>query len=170
MSRIGCSPVGPKSAAAPGRTTPIAGSRRWPPVWGLRSRLFWCRFEAKEAMIADAAHLLATTHCGSVSMAKMLSRPEVAWADLAARLPQLASVPAEVAAEVTYDAKYAGYIARQQIEVARQQRLASRRIPAGLDYSRVPHLSGRGSGSNSPVFRRQIFPRLLASAASRRPT
>ena len=42
--------------------------------------------------------------------------------------------------QVTCDAKYAGYIARQQIDIVRQQRLASRRIPAELDYQRVPHL------------------------------
>ena len=53
-----------------------------------------------------------------------------------ARLPELAAAPAEVAAQVTYDAKYAGYIARQQIEIARQERLAARRIPAAFDYQR----------------------------------
>ena len=42
--------------------------------------------------------------------------------------------------QITYDAKYAGYIARQQVDIARQQRLAARRIPAGLDYQWVPHL------------------------------
>ena len=46
----------------------------------------------------------------------------------------------EAATQVTYDAKYAGYIARQQIDIARQQRLAARRIPADLDYQAVPHL------------------------------
>jgi tRNA uridine 5-carboxymethylaminomethyl modification enzyme len=45
-----------------------------------------------------------------------------------------------VATQATYDAKYAGYVARQQVDVARQQRLANRRIPAGLDYRTVPHL------------------------------
>ena len=32
------------------------------------------------------------------------------------------------------------YIARQQLEITRQQRLATRRIPAGLDYQAIPHL------------------------------
>ena len=70
----------------------------------------------------------------------MLCRPEVTWADMVARLPELAAVRPEVATQVTYDAKYAGYIARQQIDIARQQRLAARRIPANMDYETVPHL------------------------------
>jgi tRNA uridine 5-carboxymethylaminomethyl modification enzyme len=100
----------------------------------------WNRLRAKEAEIARAAQLLETTHCGSVSLAKMLRRPEVAWEEMAARLPELAAVSRETATQVTYDAKYSGYIARQQIEIARQERLAARRIPAALDYQVVPHL------------------------------
>jgi tRNA uridine 5-carboxymethylaminomethyl modification enzyme len=57
-----------------------------------------------------------------------------------ARLPELAATPREAAIQVTYDAKYAGYIARQQIQIDRQQRLATRRIPNGLDYQAVSHL------------------------------
>ena len=59
---------------------------------------------------------------------------------MVARLPELAAVSREVAVQVTYDAKYAGYVARQQIDIARQQRLAARRIPADFDYQTVPHL------------------------------
>ena len=107
---------------------------------GLIDSQRWKRLEAKTAEIARAAQLLETTHCGSVSLAKMLRRPEVGWEETVARLPELAAVPPAVAIQVTYDAKYAGYVARQQIEIARQQRLAERRIPAGTDYESVPHL------------------------------
>ena len=40
------------------------------------------------------------------------------------RLPELASASGEAAIQATYDVKYAGYVARQQIDIARQQRLA----------------------------------------------
>ena len=70
----------------------------------------------------------------------MLARPETTWQDLAARLPELADVPQEVAEQVARDAKYAGYIARQRVEIERQQRLAARRIPADYDFQRVDHL------------------------------
>jgi tRNA uridine 5-carboxymethylaminomethyl modification enzyme len=98
------------------------------------------RLQAKMAAIAQVAQLLKTTYCESVPLDKMLRRPEVAWAEVAARLPELATVPREVAVQVTFDAKYAGYVARQQVEIARQERLAARRIPAAIDYQRVPHL------------------------------
>ena len=45
-----------------------------------------------------------------------------------------------MARQVTYDAKYAGYVARQQIQIARQERLAARRIPADFDFQAVEHL------------------------------
>ena len=41
---------------------------------------------------------------------------------------------------MTVDVKYAGYVARQEIEVQRQRRLASKRIPVGFDYARIVHL------------------------------
>jgi tRNA uridine 5-carboxymethylaminomethyl modification enzyme len=107
---------------------------------GLANRQRCERLDAKQAEIARVARLLETTHSGSVSLAKLLRRPEMNWEDMVARLPELASASAEAAAQATYDAKYAGYVARQQIDIARQQRLASRRIPAGFDYEAVPHL------------------------------
>ena len=100
----------------------------------------WERLQAKEAEIARLARLLEATHDGSVSLAKRLRRPETTWEELAAVLPELAAASREAAVQVTYDAKYSGYVARQQIDIDRQQRLAARRIPAGLDYDAVPHL------------------------------
>jgi tRNA uridine 5-carboxymethylaminomethyl modification enzyme len=100
----------------------------------------WQRLQAKEAEIARLARLLEDAHDGSVSLAKRLRRPETTWEELAAVLPELAAASREAAVQVTYDAKYSGYVARQQLDVERQQRLAARRIPAALDYGAVPHL------------------------------
>ena len=50
------------------------------------------------------------------------------------------AVSAAASTQDTYDVKYAGYVARQQIDIARQQRLAARRIPTAFDYQSVPHL------------------------------
>ena len=44
---------------------------------------------------------------------------------------------------MTYDAKYAGYVARQEVDIARQQRLAARRIPGNFDFDRVAHLRAK---------------------------
>ena len=145
------------------RLTPLAGRL------GLADRRRCQRLDAKQAEIARIARLLEDTHCGSVSLAKMLCRPEVTWEDVVARLPELAAASTEAAMQATYDAKYAGYVARQQIDIARQQRLASRRIPAGFDYEAVPHLRAR-RGRSSPASPRPIWRKPPASAASRRPT
>jgi tRNA uridine 5-carboxymethylaminomethyl modification enzyme len=57
-----------------------------------------------------------------------------------ARLPELSTVAREVAEEVVSDVKYSGYVLRQDQQVARQQRLAQKRIPEDFDYTRLPHL------------------------------
>ena len=62
------------------------------------------------------------------------------WEEVVGRLPALAAVSPEVARQVTYDAKYAGYVARQEVDIQRQQRLAARRIPADFDFQAVAHL------------------------------
>lgn len=116
------------------RLTPIAHQL------GLADANRWERLQVKEVEIARITKLLETTHVESVSLSKLLKRPEITWAEVVARLPELAATPVDVAAQVTYDAKYSGYIARQQVDIARQQRLAARRIPASLDYAAIPHL------------------------------
>ncbi len=107
---------------------------------GLADRRRWERLAAKEAEIARILRLLDATHGESGSLAKMLRRPETRWEEMVARLPELAEASPAAAAQATYDVKYAGYIARQQIDIARQERLAARRIPAAFDYRAVPHL------------------------------
>jgi tRNA uridine 5-carboxymethylaminomethyl modification enzyme len=107
---------------------------------GLVDDIRWQRFQEKTAMIRQIAQLLETNHEGPHTLAKILRRPETAWEDLQRRLPQLAEVPREVAFQVVYDAKYTGYIARQEVEIERQHRLAERRIPGNVDFQAVRHL------------------------------
>ena len=107
---------------------------------GLVDDARWKRWEAKEAEIARTAQLLETTRSGEHTLARLLARPEITWEDLSERCPALASVSREVAEQLAYDAKYAGYIGRQEIDIARQRRLAERQIPANFDFSAVRHL------------------------------
>ncbi len=51
-----------------------------------------------------------------------------------------ASLGPNVARQVTIDHKYAGYVARQQIDVQRQRRLAQRRIPGDFDFHSIEQL------------------------------
>jgi tRNA uridine 5-carboxymethylaminomethyl modification enzyme len=59
---------------------------------------------------------------------------------MAAECPELAAVSPAIVAQVTSDAKYAGYIVRQEADVQRQERLAARRISADFEFSNVEHL------------------------------
>jgi tRNA uridine 5-carboxymethylaminomethyl modification enzyme len=116
------------------RLTPIAHDL------GLIDQERWQKLEAKQAGIARAVELLDTTRSGDVPLSRLLRRPEITWDDLVRQLPELAAVPGEIAQQVVHDAKYAGYLAREDADIARQRRLAERRIPDGFDFWSLDHL------------------------------
>ncbi|MCA9169118.1 MAG: tRNA uridine-5-carboxymethylaminomethyl(34) synthesis enzyme MnmG, partial [Planctomycetales bacterium] len=94
----------------------------------------------KLVAIERATTLLDQLRVADTLASKYLKRPEVTWAALAAQFSELSEFTATVAEQVEYDVKYAGYIARQDVEVARQQRLAEKRIPADVDYRAIRQL------------------------------
>ena len=98
------------------------------------------RLAEKEAEIARVKELLDKNRKGDVSLTKYLKRSEVEWAEVTQLLPELQAVSAEVAQQVCYDVKYEGYVARQEMDVARQKRLASKRIPDSFDYFQLMQL------------------------------
>ncbi len=77
-----------------------------------------------------------------VSLYELLRRPEVTYAALMA-LPDAGPVARDqkVAEQVEIQAKYQGYIKRQQEEIARQESHERTELPAGLDYRLVRGLS-----------------------------
>jgi tRNA uridine 5-carboxymethylaminomethyl modification enzyme len=107
---------------------------------GLVDDARWQKLVDKEAEIALVIQMLETTRAGGLPLATLLRRTETSWEQLVALEPGLRSVSPAVAEQVTHDAKYAGYIARQEIDIARQRRLAERRIPETFDYARVRQL------------------------------
>ncbi len=108
---------------------------------GLVDEARWQRFEDKQAEVARTRALLAEARAADgQSLLKALKRPEVTWEHLLAQLPELSQVPREVAQQIEYDEKYAGYIARQEIEVDRLHRLQEKRIPASFDYAALVQL------------------------------
>ena len=70
----------------------------------------------------------------------LLRRPTLSFADVAL-LAGSSRYPAEVEEQVEIEAKYEGYIRRQQQEIERMKRLESSTLPADLDYSKVEGLS-----------------------------
>ena len=108
--------------------------------FGLVDLVRWNRLESKEAEIAWATGELAATRCGETTLEQLLRRPETTWDDLLARSPELDKVSSDAARQIVHDAKYSGYVAREELVIERQSRLTERRIPDGFDYARVNHL------------------------------
>ena len=135
------------------RLTPLAHSL------GMINAQRWERLEQKLTAVAALQQRLETTRDGEYTLAKLLRRTEVTWADIVARCPDLAEVPREIAEQVEFDTKYAGYIARQKIEIDRQKRLAEKRIPDGFDFAGIRHLRTEAKEKLS-----KVRPRSLAQA------
>ncbi|MCA9190618.1 MAG: tRNA uridine-5-carboxymethylaminomethyl(34) synthesis enzyme MnmG [Planctomycetales bacterium] len=95
---------------------------------------------AKEGAIEAAKLILESTRVGDATGTKFLRRADVAWQDVASAIPELQSFAQDVADQVTWDTKYAGYVDRQMLQVERQQRLAQKRIPSNFDYLRITGL------------------------------
>ncbi len=74
------------------------------------------------------------------SLADLLRRPGVSYAALAEidpKRPQLATFEVMT---VEYDIKYAGYVARQLADIARQRKLEEKKLPPDLDYASIKGL------------------------------
>ena len=91
---------------------------------------------------ADAIRVLGAPLERDASLAELLRRPGVDYATLM-RLPGAGTGldDVEVAAQVEVTTKYAGYIDRQNEEIARRAGQESLSLPADLDYARVRGLS-----------------------------
>ena len=129
---------------------------------GLVDERRWAAFSAKrEAIEAESARLKAcwvqpgTAAAAAVetktgkplsreySLMDLLKRPELGYGDVAGLpgLPGEAVADESVAEQVQIQAKYQGYIDRQQDEIARLKRHESTPLPEDLDYARVEGLS-----------------------------
>jgi tRNA uridine 5-carboxymethylaminomethyl modification enzyme len=98
------------------------------------------RLLLKQQQIAQVLEIIESRFDDGATLAKWLKRPEIEWSDLVLRAPELGQFSCEVAEQVTYDVKYAGYIARGQAEIERQNKLADRRIPDSFDFATIRHL------------------------------
>ncbi len=108
--------------------------------WGLVDESRIQRLNRKEQAIEDAVKIMASRHFDGTSLLKMLKRQENDWAKLTAIEPALAQFSDDIARQVEYDVRYEGYIARQDVQIQRQKRLAEKRIPSQFDFARLPHL------------------------------
>jgi tRNA uridine 5-carboxymethylaminomethyl modification enzyme len=120
----------------------------------------WRAFEAKQAAVSklqaemsareirpnspealDLEPVLTSPLTREASLLELLRRPEVRIGHLRALCPALAADDEQALEQVEIQAKYQGYIDRQQAEIERMRRYEHRRLPEQLDYSNVVGLS-----------------------------
>lgn len=106
---------------------------------GLVNQERFVALEHKETQIAKAMTLLEA-RIGDQPAKKYMCRTEVTWEEMVSHIPELSQFEPNVAEQVFRDVKYAGYIDRQELQVAKQKRLAGKRIPNSFDYQRITGL------------------------------
>jgi tRNA uridine 5-carboxymethylaminomethyl modification enzyme len=102
----------------------------------------WEAFDRKRCAIDRETRRLTALFVSAGSHEKsraidLLRRPGTTYADVAANV----DVAPEVAEQVEIQAKYAGYIDRQNAEVARREGMDGKALPGDLDYRTVRGLS-----------------------------
>jgi tRNA uridine 5-carboxymethylaminomethyl modification enzyme len=110
----------------------------------------WERFRARKGRFERNLAVLDSTMLRSsgerVPASQLLRQPEVRLADVLAdgRLPRFEIDPIDASFDVASaetEVKYAGYLRRQESEIARSRKDELRRIPRDFPFDRVPGLS-----------------------------
>ena len=71
----------------------------------------------------------------------LMRYPDISFDNLAEIWPELADIERDIAEQVEIDARYAGYIQRQEADIQAFRRDENLKLPKDLDYSRVGSLS-----------------------------
>jgi tRNA uridine 5-carboxymethylaminomethyl modification enzyme len=122
-------------------------------IQGDRERMF----HVKQSALAEAGALATALRLSPSALAKrgitinqdgvpksaleLLAYPGIDWARLTGVWPELASVGADIAEQLTIDARYDGYLDRQRMDIAAYRRDEALELPADLDYRAVGGLS-----------------------------
>ena len=77
----------------------------------------------------------------SRSALDLLAYPEIGWQRLAALWPELGAIKPDIAEQLTIDARYEGYLARQRQDIAAYRRDEALSLPDDLDYGAIGSLS-----------------------------
>jgi tRNA uridine 5-carboxymethylaminomethyl modification enzyme len=99
-------------------------------------------FNTYESEFARGVQFIQTTRRQGLPLEEHLRRPETTWNDLAALAPEASSLGLSKRAidQLVIETKYWGYIRRQGLEVERQSKAQSLKIPAAFNYVAVPQL------------------------------
>ena len=93
--------------------------------------------DALNAMLEEKG---STPVANSARLADLLRRPQVTYADIAPFDADRPDLPEAVTEEVEIQIKYAGYLARQEKQVAEFKREETRHIPEDIDYRAITGL------------------------------
>ncbi|MBQ1451144.1 MAG: tRNA uridine-5-carboxymethylaminomethyl(34) synthesis enzyme MnmG [Clostridia bacterium] len=75
-----------------------------------------------------------------VRLIELIRRPQLSYDDLAPFDTTRPDLPDDVCEEVEIEAKYEGYIRRQQAEINEMRRLENKKLPADIDYTSIANL------------------------------
>jgi len=97
-----------------------------------------CRGQTRlfDALVQEEMNRLQATRDSGIPLEVLLARPGVCYGDL----PQKRDLPLEVIEQVEIRVKYQGYIAQEEKAVVRAKGQEAVRIPAWLDYWKIPSL------------------------------
>jgi tRNA uridine 5-carboxymethylaminomethyl modification enzyme len=103
------------------------------------------RLESNGVPASDALNAMlqskdSTPVANSARLADLLRRPNISYEDLAPFDPDRPVLSAAVTEEVQIQMKYAGYLARQEKQVAEFKKEESRLLPQNIDYSTIAGL------------------------------
>ena len=104
---------------------------------GLLPQRHYLQFEAKQKTVDAEIARLETTRRGTETLAQLLRQPGISYNDIVSSNTHISDT---IIQQVEIVIKYAGYIARQENEVAKFKSLEDKQIPDGFDYMTVPSL------------------------------
>lgn len=111
--------------------------------------------------IERLSRIYKTINGKGVSLAQLLCRPDISWQQLLADYPNdMVSLGPERESQIELELKYAGYIKRQEAEVARLEAHENLTIPADCDFSSVV-----GLGTEARQKLSKVRPKTLGQAS-----
>jgi tRNA uridine 5-carboxymethylaminomethyl modification enzyme len=118
------------------------------------------RFKAKLAAYTHGEAILRGTRWDGRSLYDALRSPQITWQEVSGRAAGLAALDREALETLEIDARYAGYMEREDAEVARMAELEGMRLPGDLHYAGIEPLRKEAREKLA-----RVAPRTLGQAA-----
>jgi tRNA uridine 5-carboxymethylaminomethyl modification enzyme len=118
------------------------------------------RFESKLRDYERGRELLKGLRVDGKLLYDWLRSPQFEWATAVEKLPELGELDAEGMRTLEIDARYEGYMERENAEVARMSELEKFKLPRGLEYAGIDALRKEAREKLS-----RVSPRTLGQAA-----